>query len=95
MVEKLGSSTEKFEKYQMMSAKLQHRELLHLQHQMNVLRFLFKSIKIGIVNSTLYETYGKLINEYIVSKSIKIRSLALESLGLLMVHDKTLFEEKL
>ena len=43
----------------------------------------------------LYETYKDAIHFNIKHQSLKIRCLALESLGLLMIHDKSLFEEHL
>jgi hypothetical protein len=62
---------------------------------MNVLRFLLKSIRIGVQSMPLYETYKEAIHLNIKHQSLKIRCLALESLGLLMIHDKSLFEEHL
>lgn len=62
---------------------------------MNVTRFLLKSIRLGIVHPELYESFQILIDMHIKSDSTKIRCLALESLGLLMIHNKILFEEKL
>ena len=63
---------------------------------MNVLRFLLKSIKLGRqYQCDLNEQFRSLIDTHIKSDVLKIRCLALESLGLLMIHSKALFEEKL
>ncbi len=66
-----------------------------MQHQMNVVRFLLKSIRLGIVHQDLFESFAIIIDMHIKSDNLKIRCLALESLGLLMIHNKILFEEKL
>ena len=62
---------------------------------MNVLRFLLKSIKIGVPSTYLYETYKEMIENNTKNQNIKVKCLALESLGLLMIHDKSLFEDRL
>ena len=94
-IKKLKEATEKLAKYQTLSSKLLQQERLHMQHQMNVTRFLLKSIRLGIVHPELYESFQILIDMHIKSDVTKIRCLALESLGLLMIQNKTLFEEKL
>ena len=66
-----------------------------MQHQMNVIRFLLKSIKLGVIHPDLYDSFEILIDMHIKSDILKLRCLALESLGLLMIHNKILFEEKL
>ena len=50
LVSKLSAASEKLEKYQGLSIKAQMSETLHIQHQLTVLKYFLKTVKLGAMS---------------------------------------------
>lgn len=72
------------------------REINFLQHQFVLLRYFLKTIKIDKdVPFILKDITETIIEKRLSHNSPKIRSIAFEVYGLIMIHNKEFFEDKI
>eukprot|EP00347_Sterkiella_histriomuscorum_P020384 403338008 len=98
--DKLLSKQQKAEeglgKYTKMKEKLKKRDDQQLKHQLTLIKYFLKTIKIDVETPSIVRQEVKDI--FMLSQSHEeedIRSLGIECLGLLMIHSKNYFEENL
>lgn len=87
---------ESLSKYTKMNEKLRKRDDFILLHQLTLIKYFLKTIKLNAEFTQLIREEIKDVFYYSQSHSEnEIRTLAFECMGLLMIHNKLYFEDKL